>query len=198
MFLLEPINERCPVLHPVNETGLHRLLADEGCLVHQAPHLLGLQAAAIGDVLHELRHDRIQEPAGHLPMGGCEICLRIHEARRLVITSARYLGTYIEFVQGATDERRGRRQPDQIEITLRIDHDLVARRCNVIHEIAGRKLARRVHIRRGPLPGGTYARNERPNLLGGCESATDAVHSQPDPLHAIVLGGSHQRLAQFA
>ena len=50
------------VAERVDQTGLHRLRADEGPLVDQRAHVGGADTAAVGDPLGELLGDRVDQP----------------------------------------------------------------------------------------------------------------------------------------
>ena len=97
-----------PNLHPIHQADFHRLRTDEWRPVHEGTHLVGRQPTAVADALHQLLHDRANQPLDHLPVRRGKLGVGVHEAGCFIRPSTRKLGADIQLVEGAANKWNSR------------------------------------------------------------------------------------------
>ncbi len=130
----------------VDEPGLERLGPEEGAAVDERPHLGLRHLPPLGDPLHQLPVDRLEERLRRFPVGVGELRLRVEVHRVLELVPLAELGLHSQLVERAAHERAFGDEAVQAEVSGGLEPDFVEGGCEVVGAAAGTELAERLRV----------------------------------------------------
>ena len=130
----------------VDEPRLERLGAEEGAAVDEGADLGLRHLPPLGDPLHHLPVDRLDQRLRRLPVGVGELRLGVLVHRVLELVPLAELGLDAELVEGAAEEGALGDEAVQAEVAGGLEPDLVEGGREVVGAVARAELAERLRV----------------------------------------------------